>query len=488
MTTHLSTRILWHDRGWDGRVCDNAVENSSCLLQQHVRESRNDEREMKFHGALLQDLDGWLPPCARDPNAFSSKPFWITHNDPLEWRSLPSVQEEIPPFSICPAPYRWMREEHLHDVVDNYEIELPPPDDRSRESGWVNEPKRQRTLLKGFWDELECGQSLVFLYCNRGNPIENGPPRLLVGVSRLAEFGAQLMFGKTPQYGADHPVWTRRVTLSFPDEGFRLPLQEYLLAGHAVDDLVCTVPDGGMIAFSYVAEHVSDDLAVAALEQLLHAVECVRRDGHVRGDWDHALAWLDEALAQTWTGRGLLPGIGSVLRALDMDRGIAFQRAELSESGLSRADLWQKAEALLRGAQQPEDINSYYESLKAARQKWRQLPEPRRELLALLARFELSADQVLRLSEPRKRRESGIDATEEDILENPYMLFEMDHGNAESPRVALGIVDRGLVLDPVRSSGEDVLPRGAISRVRACAVAVLENSRRLPTTATRACR
>jgi YD repeat-containing protein len=22
MTTHLSTRITWHDRGWDGHVCD----------------------------------------------------------------------------------------------------------------------------------------------------------------------------------------------------------------------------------------------------------------------------------------------------------------------------------------------------------------------------------------------------------------------------------------------------------------------------------
>jgi exodeoxyribonuclease V alpha subunit len=210
VTTHLSTRITWHDRGWDGHVCDCPVENSSCLVHQHVRESRDDKLEMDCRATALHALDGWLPPCSRDINAFSANPFQITHRDPLDWRALPPVDEDVLPCSVCPAPYRWMREEHLADIVDKYQIDVPPPDDRSRDQGWVNEPKRQRLLLKRFWDELEVGRSLIFFYCNHGNPLESGPSRLLVGASRISEVGTQLMFGKKPSYGADHPVWSRR--------------------------------------------------------------------------------------------------------------------------------------------------------------------------------------------------------------------------------------------------------------------------------------
>jgi hypothetical protein len=111
------------------------VENSSCLVHQHVRESRDDKREMHAKGTPLNELDGWLPPCSRDVNAFSRESYRIMHHDPLEWRALPATSEVLPPYSVCPAPYRWMREEHLRDIVDKYQIDLPPPNDRTREHG-----------------------------------------------------------------------------------------------------------------------------------------------------------------------------------------------------------------------------------------------------------------------------------------------------------------------------------------------------------------
>jgi exodeoxyribonuclease V alpha subunit len=208
----------------------------------------------------------------------------------------------------------------------------------------------------------------------------------------------------------------------------------------------------------------------------VQGVEAVKRHSLVPGDWDRALAWLDDALAETWTERGLLPGIGSVLRALGMERGVAFQRAEFADPGLSRTELWEKAVALLDGFRQPEDEPTFYESLKRARSRWRALPEPRQRLLGVLARFELSPDQVTRLSEPRKRQESGVEATEDEIFGNPYVIFEQDHGTADSSRVALDAIDRGVVLDPGRWSGEDPLPPDDISRIRTSAVAVLEEA------------
>ena len=51
---------------------------------------------MRRRACPLADLDGWQPPCSRDPIAFSSRGYTITHHDPLEFRQLPSVREDDP--------------------------------------------------------------------------------------------------------------------------------------------------------------------------------------------------------------------------------------------------------------------------------------------------------------------------------------------------------------------------------------------------------
>lgn len=108
MTTHLSVRLAWHDRGWDGRVCDAPHLNAHCIVHQHIRDARDDEVERDSAGIALADLDGWLPPCSRDPAAYGDRGFAMVHHDPLEYRGLPPVAEDVPPYSSCPAPYRWM--------------------------------------------------------------------------------------------------------------------------------------------------------------------------------------------------------------------------------------------------------------------------------------------------------------------------------------------------------------------------------------------
>ena len=124
MTTHLSARLAWHDRGWDGRVCDAPHLNAHCITQEHIRNSRVDKKELKSAGVALADLDGWLPPCSRDPAAYAERGFVIVHSDPLEFRKLPSVSEDIPPYSCCPAPYRWMREEFIRETCEAEDLSI----------------------------------------------------------------------------------------------------------------------------------------------------------------------------------------------------------------------------------------------------------------------------------------------------------------------------------------------------------------------------
>jgi hypothetical protein len=71
MTTHLSARLAWHDRGWDGRICEVPHLNASCIVHQHIRDSRDDERERRDAEAPFSDLKSWLPPCSRDAGAYA---------------------------------------------------------------------------------------------------------------------------------------------------------------------------------------------------------------------------------------------------------------------------------------------------------------------------------------------------------------------------------------------------------------------------------
>jgi hypothetical protein len=261
-------------------VCDAPHLNASCIVHEHIRDARQDDRERQAAGVPFAELKDWLPPCSRDPGAYAERGYTTIHRDPLEFRNLPAAFEDIPPYSCCPSPYRYMREENFRDVCDAEGLKIRGAD-QARERGWVYEPDRQQELLKAFWGKLEPARSLIFYYCNQGNPLDEHASRVVVGVGRIRELGQQLFFGKAGRYTDNYPVWSRRVTQNYPDEGVRIPYQEYLAAGRATDDILCRVPRAAIPQFSFVGEHVSDDVAVAVLERMIQCIEQVVADGIV---------------------------------------------------------------------------------------------------------------------------------------------------------------------------------------------------------------
>ena len=92
---HLSSRLAWHDTGWNGRICKHPHRNDSCIVQQNIREHRDDELEEKNANVPIEKLNNWVPPCSRDTNAFSPIPYSLTHADPLERPFLSPTVEKI---------------------------------------------------------------------------------------------------------------------------------------------------------------------------------------------------------------------------------------------------------------------------------------------------------------------------------------------------------------------------------------------------------
>ena len=476
MTTHLSVRLAWHDRGWDGKVCDAPHLNAHCIIHKHIRDSRDDNREREVAGTHIDELNGWLPPCSRDMTAYADRGFENIHRDPLEFRRLPPVRERIPSYSSCQAPYRWMREEFFQDICEAEDLSIRGPD-RADSNSWVFEPDRQRELLKEFWGKLERNKSLVFYYCNHGNPLDENASRIIIGVGKIARISPQIYFGTKPEYPGQYPVWSRCITQAYPEQGVRIPYQEYLRGNHVADPIVCKVPLNARLPFSYGAEHVSDDVAVAILERVIQSIERVSSDGYVPGDWEKRLSWLNDALAETWSGRGPFPGTGSVLRYLGFSKGISFQRTVLAPMARNGENPWSYVLGILDGKIKPEE-NSYRQGLKKAGERWRLFSKPRHELLSKLARFELSPDQVERIASPDRRAESGFEATEDELVENPYILSENDLGTANSDPVALETIDHGLRPegDAAFFPDDDEMLSDDRRRVRAVGIAILREA------------
>jgi hypothetical protein len=449
------------------------------MFHEHVRHARKGDVEEAHRGetfALLREKIDYLPPCQRDANAFGEERFSLQHEDPLAGRKLPGVVEEIPPFSCCPTPYRWMLEANFHDICEEQNLQIPERHNLDSSLTWVVEDGRQRALLNRFWSKLKRGKSLVFYYCDRGNAVNDEVPRLIVGVSRIVDIGDQMFFGRRADRPGNFPVWSRRITSGFPKEGVRIPYQEYIALGKDTESIVCRPPGNLSLPFSYVAEHLSDGQAVSAILAILKSVERAREDNFVSGAWDDAVAWCNSVLDELWADRGAFPGIGSVLRYLGCAQGHDYHATVLSERERAQQNPWEHVLAMLSGRLTPA-ADQYSEGLLAAAKQWRSMPS-RHKLLDTLVRFELTTDQVIGVCNEDVRERRGILARADKIIENPYVLYEQDEGEEKSEPIGLETIDQGMWPDGNASlfRKERPITHDDHRRVRATACAVLHDA------------
>lgn len=461
MTTHLSARLTWHDSGWNGRVCERPRQNTYCVAKEEIREAKDDDFEQEHAEDQVIDipLDS-LPPCAREIGTFSPEPTHVLHHDPLENRGLDPTPEELPPYSFCTTPFEEM---------------FSSDSDRT----WVSPDRveEQKDRLETFFDEFKENASLVFFYAKDGHPLYDDGRRVLVGVSRITEVADLRTFRN-----ADSPIWPRRITHGYPTEGVRLPYQEYLDRGHDLENIRCEIPAEATDSFSYVAHHVSDDIAVGILEHLLEALRAVHREGHIDRDWEAKIEWVERILKESWEKRGLHPGLGSVLEHLEFGNGRLYQRRVLSQIIASDENPLEHVEAVLDDEVSLREPDLFPEhEILAARSKWRSLSNDHRDLLRSLSGFDLQPSQVARVMAAIGSEDHDITASIEDLQSNLYLLAEQDRGGPDSEPISFGIIDRGLFQTQLEGMPPGFIPQQIAHsddkrRVRALLCNVLESA------------
>ncbi len=448
---HVTQRVAWHDRAWDGHVCSHPSENAFCLALDRVHLERNDEYEDGIAGELLADLEpGDLPPCRAESGAFMSPEPWTRLVD-HPYREIPKAasthahlrptQIHVPKFSTFVIPFAWMQRRAQEDIAERTPERLPEDKEPPFPSAWVFGRRRQQALLDLFFSQIEGGRSLVFFYTKEGQPISDSINRLVVGVGLINKLGGPLEYESVGST-AIPPVWERLIHHSVrPDgaDGFLLPYHAYLQPTGDLDEdenrrrllrEIAVTPEPAHIRiFSYFSEHASPDVALSTLVRCLDSVRKIRQHGVAEGPWESREEWLNQQIAQTWIDRGAFPGLGSALEALGMRLGTALALEMISSGTLaSDTDPWPTIDALMRGKADPPS-NAYAADLDSVRATWAKLTPQRRALLELLSRFALAPEQAERWFDPRRRAAAaGISVTDQEVIANPLPDRRMRSG------------------------------------------------------------
>lgn len=491
---HVSVRIPWHDRAWDGHVCDRPMENNSCLALKLIAENRKDEDEEKIAGEAFDNLSReQLPPCLRSSAGFLSRRShnfdsvmayaeWSPHHKHILPRSV-----HFPAWGTLIIPYRWMLKESGFQIAADLELDAQrdsEPTDPAwlKGTSWIQGFSNQRVLLDAFVEPLVEEETLILFYATQ-TPLCDDERRVLLGASLLSKMHELVEYPYSNKKPEDlrAMVWERPIQHSLRleekvfDGGFVMPYHRVLRELDKKQELdpndyMAFVPNEARLQFSYGSEQVTHGIAASSL---LAARDALDRTGEILdGPWSRYVGWIDDRLSRLWQLQGPAPGLGVVLSSLhDGFNGTLFVIA-LADELEENADPWTAIDGIFSGSRRPPDGSPKVTGM--LRRRWERIKRNPRQLdcLKLLSRLELTKEQCIR----------ALKFDSDEVLANPYCLFEGDRSEVEP--ISFGVVDRGLYPGKEVASAHR-LPQSCNTeledydnayRLRAACVEILERS------------
>ena len=456
---HLSVRVPWHDAGWAGLVCHAPHLNGACAKLKGIAGAKNEENEKLIAGRSLEELPRAQWPCCVEERATFMAPFEMEHLkkhalakvNPNQYGHFQPTRQRYPAYSAGVVPFRWMMREYMGEYRDLYGLDIDEDrePDLGYESTWIHEVVNQRSSLDGFAAHLRKDESLCFFYA-KYVPFVEGTGRILIGAGRVKE----LLSLKEYDRRGDGPrgmVWERPVQHSIrPNgkDGFLLPYYDLLKRKEEepsldIERFIARAPDDHWDEFSFGSELVTHDGAIASMLSLETAFARQQSELGIASDWQRQ--WIHDELVRLWKVRGPFPGLGAVLASFGLSRGIYVAHALQQKAG-ENEDPWPLVDKVFKS---PESVlaKELHADLKELAPTWKGLTQERKEYLRLLSRFELTKAQAAALYEEGSRRKKNWSAADREILQNPYLIFEISRHDPEGVRLLS--VDRGVFPEDV---------------------------------------
>ena len=156
-----------------------------------------------------------------------------------------------------------------------------------------------------------------------------------------------------------------------------------------IEDFTAFAPSDHWMEFSYGSELVTHDSAISALLSLEGALS--RIENQLGIGTSNQRQWIQTELIRLWKVRGPFPGLGAVLHAFGLSRGLFVAHA-LQQLAGENADPWPEVD---KAFQNPSILpGELQRDLKELALTWKNLSDSRSGYLRLLSRFELDMDQA----------------------------------------------------------------------------------------------
>jgi hypothetical protein len=466
-------RVPWRDRPWDEFVCDDPLGNSSCTLLGNIGRFRQDQWEQQHRGQSITTLDHNSLPCLTERATFMSptgytviKNHPYAHNAALKGHLKPTPVH-VPAYAFEALPFRWLNRSSLLNEVG---LDRVPDYDQGAEdavdgvikfsgAAWVMDGANQRACIDAFFDPVEAGHSLVFMYLKHSPLQEHRTDRLLAGVARVKAMTAPPMWNQVGTPPFESSMWETIVEHTLRPEmtdGILLPYQKLttlLDDGVDIDKALAWAPAGRDVEFSYVTEHLSDDAALEALAAIDAAARGARELG--LDVPDAALAWLEAQTERLWQVRGPVPGLAGVLQRLGVEQARIAARVIVNwvsdNDPSARDNPWPALVKFFANPQAgPAELRAVLPNHVA--RLWRKLPADGRDVLQLLSSLDISAGQVDMLF--NLATDIELDKLT-DLLDNPYFAATCTYGQVD--HVPFLAIDRALY-PPVTVTWDSAVP------------------------------
>lgn len=509
---HLSARVPWHDKKWNGAFCCNVLDNSFCRVLPRIDGTKDTDIELDGE----QITEDNFPPCIAEKGTFLS-PHEYTRDLVHAWKDInPLYEQFLPgkyhhkPYSFNAVPFLWMlkskskidkREQerdpslypHKSIRAEMYELDYKPDLEEDvdkvlgfEDNTWVQHPHNQKVLLDSFFQCLQKQQSLIFFYCKH-TPLSEPNERIIVGVAKVRSDISNILNYGFPVGYSDHKSypWDRCIEHSLTPhntEGFLIPYHELIDYSdqHEINLNEFRVVAPNFEQFSFASELVEHDTAI---DSLLNIAEVLQKSKHILDkSFSKELEWIDDEISKIWDMRGAFPGMGAVLSAMKIPdaNSIAWEIEKYireQDGDLYQTNPWLIFEESI--AEPTKHIQNRGSKLFTATIQtiWRNTPNKKKKLLHLLSRIQLNNDQV---KEILKNQRKLIGSTDE-ILKNPYLLYEKTRYYFKG-LLSFKQLDKAL-LPPVKI--QDAFPLETPSnfstqldkrRIRAAAVWILEEA------------
>ncbi|MCR5319309.1 MAG: ATP-dependent RecD-like DNA helicase [Treponema sp.] len=458
MIQNITVRVPWTDNGWCGKVCNKPCENMSCLRLKNIYENKKDEIEKVIAGCDISGHESEIPCIAEGVAFMSDKPITRMVNHPYV-KSSPEThshfrdtEQTFPPYSLPARPYLWTMKDHGFDYEKlgiNFNQDLEDAVGIPFTTNWIQTAENQKEIFDAFYRNVKPKQSLCFVYAKQ-IPYTDTNKRVVLGIGFVEDIIPTKEYDHTDEKPARSLLWETMICHSIrPDNknGFLIPYDK--IAKYAetdpefdIEQAIVYASDEYRWEFSFATEHLSYDGAIDTLLQTIKVLEYI--NGKIDGNWNECILWCKKRLEELWLDRGGYPGLGEMLCASGIRKGL-FIANEINDyyknNSKNLIEVLDIAFSKLSSFISKQLFNSIPEELI---NNWNGLTKERKNLFELLSRITLTEKQGWAFFYPEGRDKYKLFLKDSEIIENPYILFERTLDKREEIRIAFRKIDMAI--------------------------------------------